>query len=52
MVVFRWIVAFREQFVDLLNGIAEDEDVVIADFLMDFDVRAVEGADGDGAVEG
>ena len=52
MVVFRWIVAFREQFGDLLDGVAKNEDVVIADFFMDLDVGSIKGADGDGAVEG
>jgi len=31
--------------------VSEDEDVVGADFLEDFDVGAVEGADGERAVE-
>ena len=36
---------------DFFGFEAEDDDVVVADFLGDFDVCAVEGAEGDGAVE-
>jgi len=36
----------------LLGGEAEDEDVVVTDDILDFDVGAVEGADGERAVEG
>ena len=37
---------------DLLRGEAEEEEVVGADLLADFDVGAVEGADGERAVHG
>ena len=52
VVVFPGIVAGLAQGGDLLNGVAEDEDVVGADLLKNLDVRAVEGADGEGTVEG
>ena len=36
---------------DLLGGQAEDDDVVVADALLDLDIGAVERADGDRAVQ-
>ena len=51
MVVVPRVVAARAQRLDLLDGQAEDEDVVVADLLLDLDVGAVERADGERAVE-
>ena len=46
------IVALPAQGGDLRRGAAEDEDVFAPDLLHDFDVGAVQGADGQRAVEG
>ena len=43
---------WRRRAVDLLGGQAEDEDVVVADTLDDLDIRAVQRADGQRAVQG
>ena len=48
---FADIVAGGPSRVHLLGGHAEDEDVLPADMLADLDVGAVEGADGERAVE-
>ena len=39
------------EFIDFFGLEAEDDDVVFADFLCDFDVCAVKGAEGDGTIE-
>ncbi len=52
LIVGEGAVAAGPECLDLVDGEAEDEDVVGADFLEDFDVGAVEGADGERAVEG
>ena len=52
VIVFFRIVALLEEGANLLDGESEDEDVVIANFLLHFDVGAIERADGEGAVEG
>ena len=44
------IVAVGAALGDLLGGQAEDEDVVVADMLLDLDIGAVERADGQRAV--
>ena len=45
----RGVAALAQRF-DLFDGVAEDEDVVFADGVQDFDVGAVQGADGERAV--
>ena len=44
-------IAFAPPLLDLFGGEAEDEDVLGADMIADLDVGAVEGADGEGAVQ-
>ena len=51
LVVLLRIVAFGVEGVHLVDGHAEEEEVLSADALTDFDVGTVEGADGHGAVE-
>ena len=46
------VVSFLHQLGHFLDGVAENENVFVADFLADFHIGAVERADGDGAVQG
>ena len=46
------VVALLTDGVDLLNGVAEDEDVIFADFFANLHVRAIERADSECAIEG
>eukprot|EP00047_Mylnosiga_fluctuans_P003292 m.228426 g.228426 ORF g.228426 m.228426 type:complete len:867 (+) comp11740_c0_seq1:45-2645(+) len=51
LVVLDGIVAALLERLDLLDGHAEDEDVVLADLLQHLDVRTVESADSQGTVD-
>ena len=51
LVVLLRLVAFGVEGVHLVDGHAEEEEVLSADALTDFDVGTVEGADGHGTVE-
>ncbi|MFM1942436.1 MAG: hypothetical protein RI897_1418 [Verrucomicrobiota bacterium] len=46
------VIAAFELFLDLGGGEAEEEEVIGADGITDFDIGAVEGSDGECAVEG
>ena len=52
VVVVVRVVATGTQRFNLFHGQAEDEDVVVTDFLTDFDVGTIQGTDGHRAVEG
>jgi len=52
LVVLGRRVAIFVELVDLVDGHAEEEEVLGADTLTDFDVRTVQRTDGEGAVEG
>ena len=51
LVVIARAIAARFHLRDLGGGEAEEEEILRADFLADFDIRAVERADGERAVE-
>ena len=51
-VEFPRVVSVLDEFGHLFDGVAEDENIVVADLFADFDIGAVERADGDGSVEG
>src|SRR6266536_5301419 len=52
IVMVAWAVTARVQLRDLHRGEAEEEKILRANFLADFDVRAVERSNGERAVEG
>ena len=46
------VVALAAEFFHFLDLEAEDENVIVANFLADFNVGSVQGADGKGTIEG
>lgn len=51
LIIMRGIVSLSPKLFDLVGKHTEKENVAVADFLMDFDVRTVERADGERAVD-